>query len=130
MSGDVHVRTSSLLPVPQTVVCIPDDVTLRTGSGEPASGLAKPAALAIAFKESLRSERVASDWIWALSPKKSMATYPGESFGVSVGSSQVSPCFSFMPIATTVLLSSRNREKERVPQSRSSTCQRFGMCHM
>lgn len=107
--------------VPQTVVSTSLE-TLMIGAVGLASGLARPAARAISFKPSLRSERVVVDGNCSLWPKKSITTDPGESVGASGGSSQMSPCFSFMPIlAIPVPLSSRKSEKSRVSQSRSST---------
>lgn len=68
----------------------------------------------------LRSEIVALALTLALSPMNSISMY-AEEFE-SVSTAQVSPCFSFMPMAALpVLLSPKNRETARVLQSRSST---------
>lgn len=69
----------------------------------------------------LRSEIVALALIVALSPMNSISMY-AEEFD-SVSAAQVSPCFSFMPMAAfPVLLSPKKRDTAMLPQSRSSTC--------
>ena len=69
----------------------------------------------------LKSEIVALALIVALSPMNSISMY-AEEFD-SVSAAQVSPCFSFMPMAAfPVLLSPKKRDTAMDPQSRSSIC--------